>query len=356
MNYALRREKLLAMFEIFKIEGLFITNGFNIFYLTGFRGVNPHEQEAMLWLTPQKAVLFVSALYAEEAQKITGVEIVILRNREILHKNMQQLLGENGSGNIGFESEDMKYSFYEQLLLIAEGKNWKGVKGIVSVIRLIKDAEEISLIQKAAHIADLALEKIRSLIVPGVTEKFIARKLDEAMEDLGSEKPAFDTIVASGKNSALPHYRTGPVQIENNSPVLIDFGATVEGYSSDMTRTLRVGTMSDEFERVYETVLKAQKAAIKVVAEGVTGERVHEEASLALGEYVEAFVHTIGHGVGLEIHEGPRMYWKMDDVLHEGMVITIEPGVYLPGKFGVRIEDFGVVRKESLEILSKADM
>lgn len=354
MDYGARRIRLLAELEIQKVAGMWITDQFNVFYLTGFRGVNPHEQECMLFVSESNSVLFVSRLYEQEAKKIVGLKVVILQSREMLLAEMKGLLQDVGQRGIGFEADNLRFSAYERLKSLAGDVAWKPLSGVIQKLRIIKDAEEIQLIEKAAVIADTAFEKLKLTIMPGMTEKQVARKLDEFMEDLGSEKPSFDTIVAVGKNTALPHYRTGNEVVAEGLPLLFDFGATVEGYCSDTTKMLVLGKPSGEYRKVMEIVNQAKEAAKMKLRDGVTGEEVHAAAVKALGEYKDYFVHTIGHGVGLEVHEGPQMYWGVKDVLREGMVVTIEPGVYLSAKFGVRLEDLVVVTGSGYKEISEA--
>src|SRR5690606_4488529 len=208
-------------------------------------------------------------------------------------------------------------------------------------------------ITQAADIADKAISAILQLIKVGMTEKELARKLELIIEELGSEKVAFETIVASGVHTALPHHRTSNKEIVVNEPVLLDFGATVNGYCSDMTRTIFIGNPSDEYRNIYNLVLKAHDEAIRKVKTGVTGQEIHQTVLDVFGKEQVFLPHSTGHGVGLEIHEGPRLSLGSNEILKENMVVTVEPGLYYEGKFGVRIEDLGVVTKKRYKNLYK---
>jgi Xaa-Pro aminopeptidase len=231
-----------------------------------------------------------------------------------------------------------------------------GTTGIVETVREVKDQAEVAKIRAAARIADLAFDYITSFIKPGMTEKEIALELDYFMLRNGAERVSFDTIVASGKNSAVPHATPSNKKIEPGDFVKLDFGAVVEGYHSDMTRTVVVGKANDRQKEIYFAVKEAQEKALSSVKAGLVCEDVDKVARDAVAEkgFGECFVHNLGHGAGLQIHEAPSLGKNCKTVLQPGMVVTVEPGVYVNGFGGVRIEDLVVVTESGCEILSKS--
>jgi len=223
--------------------------------------------------------------------------------------------------------------------------SWIAKKDVFEKVRMVKDIEEIKIIKKSLQIALDTFEYIKPQVVAGVTELDIANEIEYKMKKLGASGPSFDTIVASGKRSSLPHGVATKKVIENGDAVVIDMGAIYNGYCSDITRTIFVGGMSKEQERVYDLVKKAQKFAIDAIEAGVSCKEVNE---VAVNEFKKNgmekyFVHSLGHGVGLDVHERPFVAGRSLDVFEPGMVVTVEPGLYLPNQFGVRIEDMVMV-------------
>jgi len=226
----------------------------------------------------------------------------------------------------------------------------------VESLRAVKEAEEIDLITQAAQIADRALESIGPRLQPGATEKEVAWELEKSIRNLGSESIPFDIIVASGPNAALPHARPTERVINRGEPIVIDIGARCGGYCSDISRTICLGTPDDTFNRVYDAVLGAQLAAIAIINQGMSGDEADSVARAVIAEsgYGEAFGHALGHGVGLAPHELPRLGPGSTDRLVDGMVFTIEPGIYLRGWGGVRIEDTVIIENGKIEVISQA--
>jgi Xaa-Pro aminopeptidase len=227
---------------------------------------------------------------------------------------------------------------------------------MIESIRAIKEPEEIELITRAAEITDAAIEYIKDKIRPGTTEREIAWEIEKFIRERGSETTPFDIIVASGPNSALPHARPSTRVTKTGEPIMIDIGARIEGYGSDLSRTICLGTPDDTFKRLYDTVLGAQLAAANIISEGMTGGEADSMARVVIEEagYGEAFGHGLGHGVGLATHEPPRLGPNSADRLSNSMVFTIEPGIYLEGWGGVRIEDLVVMEKGRVREISKA--
>lgn len=350
-----RIEKLQEKILNAGLSAFLVTNSSNIYYLTGFRGISPEERESLLLVDREAAYLCVPPMYRAEAGQIHGeVKVRIPPSRTKLLDFMKTQF-KKYVGKVGFEAEDLKYSEY--LALRKKIKHLQAKKSLVTDLREVKDADELRHIKKAVRIADQAFEEILRSLRPGLTEKQIARKLLEIMEDLGSEDAAFPPIIASGKGSALPHHRTSHKKIKKGEPVLLDFGAKVNGYCSDLTRVVYVGKAPRKFRKHYNLVLKTQKAVINSVRprlSELTAEKLHQTALNVLGRQAKFMLHGVGHGIGLEVHEKPFLRAGTKDKLREGMVITIEPGLYYEGRYGIRIEDFGVVTKSGFQILSKA--
>jgi Xaa-Pro aminopeptidase len=227
---------------------------------------------------------------------------------------------------------------------------------MVEKLRAVKNEEELALLQKAVDIADQAFERVAPTIEPGVTEQEVAWELEKAMRELGAESVAFDIIVGAGPNGALPHHRADETVIKNGDAVVIDMGARYLGYCSDLTRTLVVGEPDEIFTRVYETVLTAQLSAEESLRSGMTGEEADAIAREIIEKagYTENFGHSLGHGVGLEVHEHPRVGQRSGDPLTDGMVFSVEPGIYLSGWGGVRIEDMVVLENGRARVMSGA--
>ena len=228
--------------------------------------------------------------------------------------------------------------------------------GIVEALRIRKDREELALLQKAIDITDAAFDRVAPAIVAGDTEASVAWRLEMVMRELGADGPSFDIIVGAGPNGALPHHRAGDRAIREGEPIVIDMGARYKGYCSDLTRTIVLGTPDDTFRRVYDVVLGAQLTAMATVRAGMTGAQADGLARTVIQEagYGDHFGHSLGHGVGLAVHEQPRVGPTATETLEEGMVFTIEPGVYLSGWGGVRIEDIVILESAGARALSKA--
>ena len=246
---------------------------------------------------------------------------------------------------LGFEGPHLSYANWHLLVEGCDGVTWQAKSGLVERLRAVKDEQEIAAISKAAEIAAAALQRTLSFVEPGVKEVDIASELDYRMVRTGANGPAFETIVASGPRTALPHAATGRRSLSEGDLLLFDFGARWNGYCSDLSRTFVLGQASRRQTEVYETVLEAQRAALGALRAGATGAGVDAAArtAFAKADLEDRFPHSTGHGLGLEVHEGPRLGRLGEEVLESGMVVTVEPGLYFPGWGGVRIEDDVVV-------------
>ena len=340
-----------------RLDGLLVSTPENRRYLSGFTG-----SAGYLLITQKDALLATDFRYVEQAgQQAPEFRVVRMGagNGWFL-----QLLSETGAKRVGFESENVSVALHQRLVQALKESS-SGTTGrprlaatadIVDELRAFKDAEEMRLLQRAIDISDGAMNAVAPTIRPGQTEGEVAWRLEVAMRDMGAEGPSFDTIVAAGPNGALPHHRAGDTVIQEGEPIVIDMGAKYQGYCSDLTRTILIGTPDETFRRVYDTVLGAQLTAIATVQVGMTGGQADSLARKVIEEagHGEQFGHSLGHGVGLAVHEYPRVGPNAQGILKEGMAFTIEPGIYLTGWGGVRIEDVVLLEKGGARVLSKA--
>lgn len=321
-------------------------------YATGFK-----SSAGIVFVTQQQSYFLIDNRYYEKAkEQAEGVEVMLLTD---MRKQLYSVIEKHGIKVISIESKSVTVSELEDYMklfttLTVDPSGW--LSSTLEKMRIIKSQEEIQKIEAAQRIAEAAFQKLITAIRPGMTEKQVASVLDFYMMDLGADGISFDTIAASGINSACPHSVPTDKPIQNGEFLTLDFGAVVDGYHSDMTRTVVIGKPDEEMAKVYNAVWGAQSDAIKAVHADVTGKLVDSVARSTLDAwgYEKYFTHGLGHGVGLEIHEAPTVSAKSPFTLHEGMVITIEPGIYLPHKYGVRIEDMVVVTTNGCIDLTKA--
>ena len=330
-----------------QIDALLITSGYNRRYITDFTGT-----AGVAIVSQNQAVFITDFRYTEQAaEQIKNFEIV--QHTKTLIEEVSVQLEKMGVKKLGFEKDDMSYAQFESYQK-ALNPELVPVSGLVEKIRLIKTPQEIKIIKAAADIAEAAFDHILTFIAPGKTELEVSNELEFFMRKQGASSSSFDIIVASGLRSALPHGVATDKVIEKGDFVTLDFGALYNGYVSDVTRTVAVGEPSEKLKEIYQVVLDSQLLSLEKIKPGMTG----IEADAVARDYIkskgygEAFGHSLGHGIGLEVHEGPGLSFRSDIVLEEGMVITIEPGIYLPGIGGVRIEDDAVVTATGLEKLT----
>jgi Xaa-Pro aminopeptidase len=327
-----------------------ITKRANVRYMSGFTGTN-----ACLVVTESRHFIITDSRYTEQA-KIQSPEWCVVETKPDATETIGRLLAESRVDSLGFEDNDMVYGNYKKL---EHNLNIKmaPMGDVIENLRIIKDKSEIQMIKKAVEIADKAFSHVLNVIKPGIAEKEVAAELEYYLKTNGAEGVAFETIVASGSRSSLPHGVASDRKIMNGDVVTLDFGAVYNGYCSDITRTVFVGEPDEEMKKVYNIVLNAQMNALEEVSEGKQGKDVDSIARgyILKSGYGEFFGHSLGHGVGLEIHEEPRLSPRSDTILKNGMVVTVEPGIYLPGKAGVRIEDLVVINGKKPEILTASD-
>jgi Xaa-Pro aminopeptidase len=343
--YAERLGRLRAGFP--DAEALLILNPKNIRYLTGFTG-----SDGALLVGPGWLELLVDGRYVTQAhQEASGAEIAEFRNRV---EGIAGVVRRHALGGIGFEAAALSV---EEHLRLREGLPDVALEPLsdgLQSLRAVKDREEIAMIREAARIAGEALAQVREMIRPGVREMEIALELEYRMRRGGAEQVSFETIVASGANAALPHAQPGSRTIANGDCVTVDYGAVYQGYHSDETCTYIMGRPSARQEEVYRLVREAQDRAIQAVRPGVSCGEIDRVArsyleEAGMGSY---FSHGTGHGVGLDVHEPPRLAAGRPEILQAGMVVTVEPGIYLPGVWGIRIEDTVLVTEEGSERLT----
>jgi Xaa-Pro aminopeptidase len=354
MRISERLKKLRQKLAEKGTDTILISQPENRYYLSGFNG-----SYGFLLITSQKAILATDFRYIEQA-KGQAPDYEIFRITNDVANWFPGLIAEQSPKRLGFEAEYLSFAQYHRLAdILEELGDEVGLipfGGVVESLRTIKEPEEIELITRAVEISDSAFNCIEDRIHPGMTELGVAWEIEKFMREQGSQTVPFEIIVASGPNSALPHARPSSRSINAGEPVVIDIGARVEGYVSDLTRTVCPGSPDDTFKKVYDVVLKAQSAAIAQIEQGMTGtqadsltRRIIEQAG-----YGEAFGHGLGHGIGLAPHESPRLGPNSNDKLISGMVFTIEPGIYLPGWGGVRIEDTAVIENGKVRVISQA--
>lgn len=345
-----RINKVLEVMAKQCVDSVIIKDVTTIRYLTGFTG-----DSSLLYLDREQGTLITDGRYTEQAKnemKHFQVLEYTPANADSIWAAAAKLAQDAGAKAVGFDGAYYSYNDYVAL------KALLGETALVSVdlsnIRMIKDKKELDLLLKAASIADEAFIKLLDDIEPGRTERGLAGRLEFYMKVLGSEKPSFDTIVASGARSALPHGMASDKVIAEGDFVTFDFGAVYKGYHSDMTRTIVVGESDSWQQDIYDIVLQAQLKGLHAAKVGMTGKELDAVVRDYITEcgYGDYYVHGTGHGVGLEIHEMPNINKRGDTVLQTGMIFTIEPGIYIPGKGGVRIEDTVVLTEEGARALN----
>jgi len=352
MSLKNRLQKLRQRLAEKEIDAILISQPENRYYLSGFDGSCGY-----LLITPRNTILATDFRYLEQAKtQAPDYEIFPITND--LADWFPRLIAELDLKRLGFEAGHVTFAMHRKLTDILKPSHLKlvPVDGLVESLRAIKEPEEIEFITKAAEITDNAFAYIEGIIHVGMSEQDVAWEIEKFLRENGSETIPFDVIVASGPNSALPHAKPSPRAIRSGEPVIIDMGARCEGYGSDLSRTICPGTQDDVFSKVYNAVLGAQLATLAIIKEGMTGEQADSLARTVIKQagYSQAFGHGLGHGLGLAPHESPRLGPNSAELLTSGMVFTVEPGIYLTGWGGVRIEDVVLMDKDKPREISKA--
>ncbi len=341
---------LQALAKAQNLDGLLVFSDHNRNYASGFTGTS-----GALILTPQGAVFLTDSRYTLQASQQVKTARVVLQTRNLLVEAVERLKAAKAR-KIGFEASHVTVAQHEYLKKAYPKAIWMPVRGLVEGLRLIKDADETGRMRAAGRITDRAIHHILSYIRPGVREDELAGELEHFMRRQGAEGTSFESIVASGWRSALPHGIASSKRVEKGDLIVFDFGCRYQGYCSDMTRTVCVGAPSALQRKVYRIVQRAQAAGLAAVKPGKTCGDVDLAARgvIRRAGYGKRFGHGTGHGVGVEVHEDPRVGPKAKDILRPGMAITVEPGIYLDGRFGVRIEDLVIVTGTGFENMYKA--
>ena len=350
---SLRAEQIDVHMGDLGVDALLIHGAANRRYLSGFTG-----STGILVIGPECRTLVTDFRYTIQAcEQAAGFKVI--ESVDLL-ADLSREVAALDAVRVGVEAEHLSYSEFQKLQARLAGLErpvaLEPLERTVERLRSVKDMAEVAIIRKAIDLADEAMTRAADWIQPGVTERELSGRLDAAMRELGSERSAFDTIVAAGPNGAMAHHSPGDRPIGEGEPVIVDMGAVVEGYCSDITRTFVAGRADETFRRVYGLVLDAQLTAEDGLQPGMSALEADSLArdSISAAGHRDDFGHGTGHGVGLEIHEAPRLSMRSEDILLPGMVTSVEPGVYLRGWGGVRIEDLVLIQDSGAEVLTQA--
>lgn len=346
----LRLKSIHSALKQRRLDGLLVSLPANISYLA-----ESLSRDAYLLVSLKGNFYFTDSRYVEEAKVFLSDNAKLKECNGSVFRHIAETILSLRLKNVGFEDRYLAFAEFIRIKEEARGKiNLIPTHSIVEDKRQIKDAGEIDKLRKAARITALALEHVRKFIVPGVKEIEIVAEIERFIRYQGARGPSFDIIVASGPNSSQPHHLSGARRLKNNEPVLIDLGVDFQGYKSDLTRVFFLGKINTLVREVYEIVLRAQELAIKRIRPGAEMAEIDRVAREYIAEkgYGKCFTHNLGHGFGLEIHEGPNISGREASAIKPGMTFTVEPGIYLPGKFGIRIEDMVLITTKSCEVIS----
>jgi len=348
-SYARRRHELSKWLAQNKLELFIVSSRPNLRYLTGFTG------EGIGLIGPDTAVLITDRRYEVEAGEEAPDCQIIFAERGYL-RQLAGYLAELGGCRAGFESQHLSYANYRKLAELADAAELVPAEGVVEEQRAIKDETEIAAIRRAAQVVSAAVPQVVAELAVGITERELSLRLREAILQAGGDDVSFEPVVAFGENSARAHAVPTERELAAGDIVLIDAGAKVDGYCSDMTRTVVFGEPTEKFIEIYQTVRQAQQAAMAAIMPGAEAAEVDAQAREVIDNspYEGSFGHSLGHGVGLEVHEGPRLGKNSEDVLEVGHVVTDEPGIYLPGWGGVRLEELVLVTEQGARPLTQA--
>ncbi|WP_027360865.1 M24 family metallopeptidase [Desulforegula conservatrix] len=356
-TYERRIEKLRSQMAEMELDALLVSIEENRRYLSGFKGEDTQFDESAGILLVCKDALFLltDSRFEEQARnEASSFETRIYHSG--MPKTLAEIIKEKKLVRIGFESLRMSVKQFNDLKSATDELNviLSPCENMVENLRIIKDDEEISLMRDALHISESVFKALLPQIIPGVTEKQMAWELEKNLRHAGAEAMSFPVIAASGPNASLPHAIPSDRKLNTNEGFLFDWGIKLHGYCSDITRTIFIGNPPDEFKKVFITVFEAQQKAQSAIKAGVNGKDIDRIARdhIESSDYKGRFGHSLGHGVGLAIHESPRLSPIKDFILETGMVVTVEPGIYIPGWGGVRLENMVVVKPDGFEILN----
>jgi Xaa-Pro aminopeptidase len=348
-----RADRLVGLLTTDDLDLLLITALVNVRYMTGYTGTN-----GLALVGPQTRVFVTDFRYVEQAKVEVQSSYERRRDQLELFGAITGSIPASGELRLGFDDTNITVRQHSRLRkVLPERVQLVPAGGLVEQLRAVKEPDEIDRIRRAATAADYGLSQVLEQGLLGRTERALADALEQAMRDSGADRPAFELIIAAGPHGALPHAQPRDVEVKPGDMVVIDWGAEVDGYRSDCTRTIAAGEPSDEAREIYELVLEAERAGLGAVRSGAGGREVDATARAVIeaGGQGDHFGHGLGHGVGIDIHEAPRLSMLSEDVLASGNVVTVEPGIYLAGRFGVRIEDLVVVGEDGCEVLTSLD-
>ena len=343
-----RISKLRKVLQDQGLDAMLITSSINRRYLSGFTGSSGY-----VLVTGDASYLLTDFRYmVQAADQAAGVKVVEHGNKFI--DTVRELLPSGGNVRIGFEQEDVTFSAYTSYAEALKPAVLIPVTKAVENLRTFKDAEEIAVMQRAADLADATFSHILNVIKPGMTERDVDLEMEFYMRTHGATSSSFDIIVASGERSSMPHGVASSRVIQGNEFITLDFGALLDGYCSDLTRTIALGAPDPKLKEIYDIVLESQLHALAHIKPGMTGrecDALTRDIITRYG-YGEQFGHSTGHGLGMEVHEWPRLSKLSDEIMEPGMVVTVEPGIYVPGLGGVRIEDDIVITESGISLLT----
>jgi Xaa-Pro aminopeptidase len=345
-----RIARLRKLMEEKGLPSLLITGDVNRQYMSGFTG-----SAGYVLITDERAILLTDFRYMTQAPQ-QAVQYEVVEHAPKAMETVKELLAQEKITKLGFEQNDLSYGAYLAVAGVLSGIELIPTDGLVEELRMVKDDEEIAIMQEAADLADRTFSHVLGFLKTGAVEKDIALEIELYVRRNGAASTSFETIVASGERSALPHGKASDRVLGTNEFVKLDFGAYYRGYCSDITRTVVLGKATDKHREIYNIVLEAQLTALDGIRPGMTGREADAIARDVITRhgYGEFFGHGTGHGLGMEIHEAPRLSKMGDVVLKPGMAVTVEPGIYLPGFGGVRIEDDIIVTENGIRILTKS--
>ena len=348
-----RIDRLRAKLAEDNLDAMLVSQPENRRYLSGFTG-----SAGYLIISQAEAVLATDSRYTEQAG-LQAPNYRVLQTVSDLSKWLTEILTSGGIKRIGFDAGHLSYNTHEALIKATEerGVAWEPTSAVVDLLRAIKEPDEIAAVERAQALTDEAFMHVtQNILRAGMTESQVAWELEKYIREHGGEGLAFDTIVAAGPNGARPHHRAGNTIIQEGQPIVIDMGAKVDGYCADMTRTVILGKPDDTFKKVYDIVLGAQLTAEELIRSGQTGGQGDAYARDLIDQagYAENFGHSLGHGIGLYVHEYPRLAKGAEGVLEDGMIFSVEPGIYITGWGGVRIEDLVVLENGVPRVITKS--
>lgn len=345
-----RLKKLFASFGPAGIDGLLVSSWPNVSYLSGFKGT-----ESWILVSPKGLYFLTDSRYSEQAENEARGFKVVLRDKRGVAEIAADLSRKMKLKRVGYESAVVTHDFYLGLAKHFGADKLVPARDLVENLRLIKDASEARLLRRSAAIAVKGFHHVRKTARPGMTERGLQAELEYYTKKLGAEKPAFDIIIATGERASMPHCQTNETRVKNNNVLLVDMGVVYKAYHSDLTRPVFLGKISPKLKEIHQVVWDAQRAGIAKAGPGVPAKDVDAACRehIRRAGYAEFFGHGTGHGVGLEIHEAPTVSPRSRTILKPGMVITVEPGIYLPGRFGIRIEDELLITDKGCEVLTR---